>query len=189
MKRRIVLLGPPASGKGTQANLIGSTFGIPIPSIGEMLREEHAAGTELGHLAAEYTDKGRLVPDDIVIAMVRRWLDAHGDGFLFDGFPRTLAQAEAFEKLLAERNTPLELALSLEPSDETIRRRVASRFVCVKCKRAASVGLQIKSGNDPCPASSDGEKISTDAAAPSAVCARNAPAWTEANTGPAPADR
>lgn len=150
VKQRIVLLGPPASGKGTQAELIRAEFGIETPSIGAILREQKAAGTPLGRAAARFTEEGRLVPDEIILDLARTWLDAHDDAFVFDGFPRTVGQAEALEHLLNERGTPLEMAISLEADAETIRERVRRRLACGTCGVIVSAGLHVESAASPC---------------------------------------
>ncbi|MFZ4387749.1 MAG: adenylate kinase family protein, partial [Chthoniobacterales bacterium] len=94
LKQRIVLLGPPASGKGTQADRLSKTFGIPHVSTGALLRSECARETVLGREADEWTSKGLLVPDELAVRIIATWMQEHGAVFLFDGFPRTVGQAE-----------------------------------------------------------------------------------------------
>jgi len=113
---RLVLLGPPASGKGTQAAKICERYGVPKISTGDMLRAAKAAGTPLGVEADKYMSDGKLVPDRVVIGLVRERL-SQGDaakGFVLDGFPRTVPQAEALDALLAERGTPLEAVVQID---------------------------------------------------------------------------
>ena len=105
MKRRIVLLGPPASGKGTQAEMITAEYGILSASPGAMFRQEMAAGTELGIAADRLTRLGKLLPDEMVCRVVSAWLEAHDDEFIFDGFPRSLVQADALESMRSEEHT------------------------------------------------------------------------------------
>ena len=147
-----MLLGPPASGKGTQSEMIQSRFGIEPTSPGAMLRAELQAGTEIGKEADALTSRGLLVPDSLVIALVDRWLQAHNDAFVFDGFPRTLAQAEALEEILKRRGTPLETVLYFNVPFETILDRVLHRLTCEKCGRIYSVRLHFGSGEEHCPA-------------------------------------
>lgn len=151
MKRRIVLLGPPASGKGTQAELLTERFKLPVTSPGAILREERRAGTPRGIEAERITSKGLLLPDDLIVDLVRGWLAREDGQFIFDGFPRTLGQAEALEHLLAERGTPLEVVIALEADVTTLQQRVARRLMCVSCGRTFSVGLHIEHPTDSCP--------------------------------------
>ena len=126
---RIVLLGPPGAGKGTQAARVACRFGCPHIATGDIFRANVAEGTELGRAAQEYMDLGDLVPDELVIAMVmERLASADCDaGFVLDGFPRTVAQAEALDRRLAELGTPLEAALSFDVTEEELLRRLAGR--------------------------------------------------------------
>ena len=127
MGRRLLIVGPPGAGKGTQAAMIARALGIPHVSTGEMLRGQVARGTDLGKRAKVIMDAGDLVPDEIVIAMVKERL-AEGDaacGFLLDGFPRTAAQAEALDREVADR--PLEMVLCLEVGEYEVVRRLLKR--------------------------------------------------------------
>jgi adenylate kinase len=129
-----VLLGAPGSGKGTQAEMITRQFGIPVTSPGAILRRERDLGTPLGMETAEITQRGGLVPDKIIVELIEDWLRLHGGyGFVFDGFPRTLPQAESLESILVRHRTPLDLALWLEVSDETVRDRISNRLQCRGC--------------------------------------------------------
>lgn len=151
MKHRIVLLGPPASGKGTQAELITARYGIPVTSSGAVLREEKRRGTPLGLEADKLTSQGKLVPDEIVIELMSHWLERHGDAWIFDGFPRSVPQAEALERLLAQQGTPLDVVLALQADLATLQQRVTSRLVCSQCGLIVSAGLHVASVDAPCP--------------------------------------
>ncbi len=151
LKRRIVLLGPPASGKGTQAERIQATYGLQATSTGAMLREEARSGSELGRIAARHTDRGELVPDALILELVQEWLETHNGAFVFDGFPRTLGQGEALEQLLEARGTPLEVVFFFDTPLEVIRDRVLNRVTCGNCGHIFRVGLQVSLVSDPCP--------------------------------------
>lgn len=133
---KIVLLGAPGSGKGTQAARITAELGIPAISTGDMLRENMRNNTELGRKAKAFMDGGNLVPDDIILEMVGERLKQPdcANGFLFDGFPRTIPQAEALEKVAA-----LDCALLLDVPDKFIEERMTGRRVCPKCGRTYHV--------------------------------------------------
>jgi adenylate kinase len=140
VKSRIVLLGAPGSGKGTQAEMITRHFAISVTSPGTILRRERDLGTPLGLEAGKISIHGGLVPDDIIVHLIEDWLNLHGqEGFVFDGFPRTLNQAEQLDSLLAVRDTSLDLALWLEVSEQTVRDRIASRLQCRRCGFTTSV--------------------------------------------------
>lgn len=126
---RLVLLGPPASGKGTQADVLGKRYGIPKISTGDMLRAARAAGTPLGKQAESYMNLGKLAPDSVVIGLVGERLDADDakKGFILDGFPRTAAQAEALERLLEERQTPLDACVQIDVPRELLVERATLR--------------------------------------------------------------
>jgi adenylate kinase len=125
----IILFGPPGSGKGTQSDKIVERFGLIHLSTGNLLRQEIADKTSLGMAAKNFIDKGQLVPDEVVIAMIGSLLEKHTDakGFLFDGFPRTVAQAEALDKLLALKKTAIHKVLALEVSEEELVKRLLKR--------------------------------------------------------------
>ncbi|GLW96303.1 adenylate kinase [Microtetraspora sp. NBRC 16547] len=132
---RVVLVGPPGAGKGTQAQFIASHLSIPKISTGDIFRANVSGGTELGKLAKEYMDRGDLVPDEVTVAMVRDRLgekDAQ-QGFLLDGFPRNVPQAQILQKMLAEFGTGLDIVLELVVDDEEVVRRLAGRRTCRQC--------------------------------------------------------
>jgi adenylate kinase len=151
VKRRIVLLGPPASGKGTQAELIQRKFHVPATSTGAILRREAKLNSPVGREADRIISKGALAPDELVLSLVGQWLDQHHEAFLFDGFPRTIPQAVAFERMLQARQTPLDLAIFLEASEQTIASRMARRLTCSQCGKVVSLGHHVQSPSDPCP--------------------------------------
>jgi adenylate kinase len=132
---RGVLVGPPGAGKGTQAEFIASHRGIPKISTGDIFRANVQEKTPLGLEAQSYMDAGELVPDDVTIAMVRDRLadDDAADGFLLDGFPRTVPQAEALEKLLEDIGAPLDVVLELVVDDAEVVRRLSGRRTCRRC--------------------------------------------------------
>jgi adenylate kinase len=148
VKRRIILLGPPASGKGTQAELIQKRFGIAATSTGAILRAEAKLGTPVGLRAAKIIDPGSLAPDEMVLHLVAAWLDKSDSSFLFDGFPRTVTQAERFEDLLCKRQLAIEIVILLEVSDPVIQTRLLRRLTCSKCGKVVSVGRQVHDRRD-----------------------------------------
>ena len=132
---RTILLGPPGAGKGTQAERMIEKYGIPHISTGDIFRENIKNGTELGKKAQEYMNKGELVPDDLVceIATDRLKKDDCKDGFLLDGFPRTVYQAEKLDEFLAENGQMLSKVIDLEVGDEELIKRISGRRVCKDC--------------------------------------------------------
>ncbi|MCX6345925.1 MAG: adenylate kinase [Armatimonadetes bacterium] len=131
---RIVLFGPPGSGKGTQASLLKDKFGAAHISTGDTLREAVRNQTEVGLKAKSYMEKGELVPDQVVIAIAKEKLASVGDrGFILDGFPRTIAQAEALDVALAEIEKPLDAVVNLQVDDGELVRRLGGRRVCPGC--------------------------------------------------------
>lgn len=131
----LILFGPPGAGKGTQGELLARRFGLHRLSTGDMLREAVRAGTELGQRAQGIMAAGELVPDDLILAMVRDVLrsDIAAQGAVFDGFPRTIAQAEGLDTLLAGLDRPLTGVLVLKVEDDEIVRRLSGRRSCPKC--------------------------------------------------------
>lgn len=125
----LVLFGPPGAGKGTQAEYLIKSYGLVHISTGDILRSELQKETDLGKEAKTYMDKGELVPDEVVIGMIKNKLEANtsANGFIFDGFPRTVPQAKALDKLLEERGTPVSAMLSLEVEKQELIDRLLSR--------------------------------------------------------------
>jgi adenylate kinase len=131
--------------------MLCSKFGLNSASPGAILREQKKAGTPLGVEAHKLTSQGQLLPDEIIVGVVREWLLKHDGEFVFDGFPRTLGQADGLERLLVERGTPLEAAFSLEVSEEVVRDRVERRLMCSNCGHVVRIGLHVQSTDAPCP--------------------------------------
>jgi adenylate kinase len=134
---RIVLVGPPGAGKGTQAQFIASHLAIPKISTGDIFRYNVSQGTPLGRQAKEYMDRGDLVPDEVTIAMVRDRLgeDDAQDGFLLDGFPRNVPQAETLKKQLLDWDQRLTVVLELVVDEDEVVRRLSGRRTCRRCER------------------------------------------------------
>ena len=132
----LVLLGPPGAGKGTQAKLLLKGRNLVQLSTGDMLRAAVAAGTELGREAGAIMGRGELVPDALVIGLIAERTDEGGkaDGYIFDGFPRTIAQAEALDGLLEERGSKVDRVIVMEVDDDALVERIAGRFACAKCE-------------------------------------------------------
>src|SRR3954470_21072349 len=129
----LILLGPPGAGKGTQASRLTEDFGLPYIGTGDLLREHTAEGTELGTQASEYMDRGDLVPDGLVIAMILEKVEDEGDdGFLLDGFPRTVPQADALSEELEKRGRRLMAALLIDAPDDVVVKRLSGRRICSK---------------------------------------------------------
>ena len=132
---RLILLGPPGAGKGTQAQRIVEKHGIPQLSTGDMLRAAVSAGTEVGKRAKAVMDAGKLVSDDIVIAIVSERIDAAdcAKGFILDGYPRTLVQADAVEAMLSSKHMELDVVIEIQVNDSILVERVAGRYTCANC--------------------------------------------------------
>jgi adenylate kinase len=128
MEPTVALLGPPGSGKGTQAERLRDRCGFATLATGDLLREARAAGTDLGHRASEYMDRGDLVPDELIVAMMRDAIArADGEPILLDGFPRTVAQADALADALQDRGRELTAAVLVDVPDDLVVERISSR--------------------------------------------------------------
>ncbi len=166
---RLVLMGAPGAGKGTQAQILSEKLGIPHISTGDIFRNNIRHGTELGRLAKMYIEKGALVPDDITIEMIKqRLLDNDcSKGFLLDGYPRTIAQSENLDKLMIEQNIRLNAVLNIDVPDEEIVRRLSGRRICKGCGKTfhslyspSSKGMKCdECGNDLEQRADDNEEV------------------------------
>ena len=155
---RLILLGAPGAGKGTQAEKIAAAAQIPAISTGAIIREAIAAGTEMGALAKSYIERGALVPDEVVIGIIRDRLTADDckNGFILDGFPRTVPQAELLEKALEELGTKLDCVVCFDVPDEELIKRLTARMNCRGCdeiynkifKKPAREGICDKCGSE-----------------------------------------
>ncbi|MFV0386195.1 adenylate kinase [Paracoccus sp. (in: a-proteobacteria)] len=140
----IILLGPPGAGKGTQARKLEDERGLVQLSTGDMLRAARTSGTGMGRKVAEVMDRGELVTDEIVIGLIREKLEQGGNGFIFDGFPRTLAQADALGSLLDEFGMKLDAAIELQVDDEALVARIVRR-----AEEAAAAGEPVRQDDTP----------------------------------------
>src|SRR5579863_649624 len=152
-------MGPPGAGKGTQADRLQGDFRVPFISTGAMLRANVSEGTELGKLAKTHMDSGGLVPDELVLAMATARLseDDARDGFVLDGFPRTLAQAEALDRHLSSHSRRVTVAVLLELPDEEVVRRISGRRVCTEAGHNYHVDFDPPKSDSVC--DQDGSKL------------------------------
>lgn len=150
---RIILFGPPGSGKGTQARLLSEKHGVPHISTGDLLREAVAHQTELGKRAKQYLDGGNLVPDEVMIGLIREVLGSQQarKGFILDGFPRTVAQAEALDQMFREMHITLDRVISLRVEHEVIIHRLTSRLTCTQCRSVFNEAQIPAKGGVRCP--------------------------------------
>jgi adenylate kinase len=160
---RAVLVGPPGAGKGTQAQFIASHLAIPTISTGDIFRSNVSTGTALGRRAKDYMDRGDLVPDEVTIAMMTSRLqeDDAQAGFLLDGFPRNVPQAETLKKLLSDWDTRLDIVLELVVDDDEVVRRLSGRRTCRRCGRVWHATFDPPSRRDRCD-DCDGELFQRD---------------------------
>jgi adenylate kinase len=160
---RAVLVGPPGAGKGTQAQFIASHLAIPKISTGDIFRSNVSSGTRLGRRAKDYMDKGDLVPDQVTIAMVTSRLqeDDAQAGFLLDGFPRNVPQAETLKKMLSDWDTRLDIVLELVVDDDEVVRRLSGRRTCRRCGRVWHATFDPPARRDRCD-DCDGELFQRD---------------------------
>jgi len=128
----LIFLGPPGSGKGTQAKLLSERLGMLHLSTGDILREAVREGTPLGREAKRYMDEGKLVPDEVVIGIVKEWLLSKGveRGVIFDGFPRTVAQAEALDRMMKELGQKIDWVIDIDVSEAEVLKRLSARRTC-----------------------------------------------------------
>ncbi len=155
----LILFGPPGAGKGTQAERLQADFQLPYTATGDILRENVRDGTELGRKAEQYMNAGDLVPDDLIIAMVTERLDEEDarDGFILDGFPRTIQQAEALGRQLSELGRRITAVLLLDVPDDEVVRRLSGRRVCVKAGHNYHVEFDPPKRDDVC--DQDGSRL------------------------------
>lgn len=130
----VIMLGPPGSGKGTQAAQLAENKGLVHLSTGDVLRNAVKQGTELGLKAKGFMEAGDLVPDDLILGLIRERLQQDDSGFLFDGFPRTIPQAEGLDKMLADMSSKIDMVIDLEVSDGEVIRRLSGRYFCPGCQ-------------------------------------------------------
>ncbi len=129
----IILLGPPGAGKGTQSKRLVDGLGLMQLSTGDMLRAAQKSGTEMGRKVAEVMARGQLVTDDIVIGLIAEQLEKGGSGFIFDGFPRTLRQADALGDLIAKMGQKIDAVIEIRVDDEALKQRIVGRYTCGNC--------------------------------------------------------
>jgi adenylate kinase len=149
---RLVLLGPPGAGKGTQAARLAERYDVPSISTGDLLRGHVQDSTRLGVQARTYMDRGEYVPDELVVQMVMDRLDDPdaGKGFILDGFPRTVAQAQALENALADSGRPLSAVLKFTIDDDMAIKRLAARWTCPVCKRTYNMAFKRPAADGVC---------------------------------------
>lgn len=146
------MLGAPGVGKGTQASLLAEVQGVPHISAGDILRQEMKSGTQLGMEAKDFVNQGKLVPDELIISIIRNTLNSENyqKGFILDGFPRTIVQAAALDKLLNELNRKISIAINIDVSTDEIIKRLSGRRVCENCKESFHIEFKLPKEKDKC---------------------------------------
>lgn len=147
---RVIFLGPPGAGKGTQADILARHTGASKIATGDILREAVARGTELGRVAEGYMKRGELVPDEIMLGIVEETLKQLDDGFILDGFPRTLPQARGLDQTLEKLGLQLDAVILLSVPDEEIVRRLSARRICPNCKATYNLLTQPPKRDEIC---------------------------------------
>ncbi|MEA2030657.1 MAG: adenylate kinase [candidate division Zixibacteria bacterium] len=157
--KNVIFLGPPGSGKGTQAEKLAQEFGLLHLSTGNLLRDDVKKETELGKQAKEYMERGDLVPDDLLVGLIESKLadGEFGNGVILDGFPRTISQAESLKEMLDKKNMIMEAAVLLQVSDEEVVRRLSGRWFCPTCQRVYNYSSNMPKREGIC--DSDGTKL------------------------------
>jgi len=146
----LILLGCPGSGKGTQARILSEKFGVRHIATGDILRKEIGQKTDLGKRVEQYVKSGKLVPDAVMLEMVLRALEACSDGFVLDGFPRTLEQAQSLDSFLKKNNKVIHLVLYLELTEAEVLRRLSSRRYCVQCDQVYNLATRVPKTENQC---------------------------------------
>jgi adenylate kinase len=148
----LVLFGPPGAGKGTQGTMLAENRGLLKISTGDLLRDAARAGTPLGLKAKEYMDAGELVPDSVILGLVREVIEAAPDakGFIMDGFPRTLPQAEGVDRLLAEIGKPIDALILLDVDDDQLIKRLSGRRTCPNCGTVYNIYFEMPANDQRC---------------------------------------
>ena len=154
LQKIVIMFGPPGAGKGTQAKFLSDKLSIPQISTGDILREAVKKGTPLGVRAQSFMSKGALVPDEVVIGLIEERIrnEDCANGFILDGFPRTIAQAEALDGILQKRETPITKVINLKVSDKEIVKRSTSRRVCRSCNAIYNLLVNAPKVNGKCDA-------------------------------------
>jgi adenylate kinase len=146
----LVLFGPPGAGKGTQGSVLAEKRGLMKISTGDILRDAVRAGTTLGAEAKKFMDAGDLVPDSVILGLVREAIEDAGSGFIMDGFPRTIAQAEVVDAMLAEMKKTIDAVIVLEVADESLVKRLSGRRSCPNCGSVYNIYFDKPKSDEKC---------------------------------------